>query len=307
MLDTLHRNCILRPFALSSPINVNAARQAVQDEFDSPVERLLASLANLRRQPTGKGAHFFRTSLRRFEAWSSVFHPHIERKQQDALNRLAKLRKITGKVRDSEIHLELLKDLRTEDDSDKKKLAKTVRMRRRRYQKKLKKFLGDGVPKTIRRSLGSIDRDLSIARKAGARAVSGLHTLALGEYQAFVQRSGAITPENMHEYRLECKRFRYIAELAGKNAEAEALIEGWKTVQDVIGEWHDYLTLVELAAEMLGDSGVHSALLTMTEKKYVEARDAAESLERKLIKRPEPAEKKRPGKAAVAGTGVRTA
>ena len=286
---------------------MTTARQVAQDDFDSPVERLLASLANLRKQPTGKGAHFFRTSLRRFEAWSGVFHPSIDPKQQDALNVLTKIRKITGKLRDSEVHLELLKGLKAKDGLEKKKLAKALRTRRKRHQKKLKKFLRDGVPKSIRQSLGPVDKGLSIARKAGARAVSGLHTLALGEYQAFVQRNGTITPDNIHEYRLECKRFRYIAELAGKNTEAEGLIEGWKTVQDVIGEWHDYLTLVELAAETLGDSTVHSALLTMTEKKYVEARDAAESLERKLIKRPESVEKKRPGRAAVTAVRARTA
>ena len=236
-----------------------------------------------------------------------MFHPSLDSRQQEALNVLAKIRKITGKLRDSEIHLELLKGLKTEDGADKKKLANALRTRRKRHQKKLNKFLRDQVPKSIPQSLGSIDRGLSIARKTGARAVSGLHTLALGQYQAFVQRNGAITPDNIHEYRLECKRFRYIAELAGKSAEAEALIEGWKTVQDVIGEWHDYLTLVELAAEALGDSTVHSALLTMTEKKYVEARDSAESLERKLIKRPESTEKKGPAKAALAGSRSRTA
>src|SRR5438477_10516376 len=101
--------------------------KASTDDFDSPLERLLASIANLRQQPTAKGAHFYRTSLRRFQAWSDVFHPRIDPEQKPALKFLDKLRKATGRLRDSEVHLDLLGELKGVNGAEKKKLEKTLK------------------------------------------------------------------------------------------------------------------------------------------------------------------------------------
>ena len=282
-------------------------RKAATDEFDSAVERLLASLANLRQQPTGKGSHFYRTSLRRFEAWSTVFQPQINSEQKEALEFLDKLRKVTGKLRDSDIHLELLRALANGNSGEKSKLAKALKLRRKRFATKLKNRLRDPILRGIWRALRVLDEPLQRTEPTTARPVSGLHTLALDEYRAFVQRNGVITPENMHDYRLQCKRFRYTAELAGDDDGAEELMQGWKTVQDVIGEWHDYLTLSQLANKVLGRSSVYEALIAARDKKYAAARNAVEALERKLIVQPEPIPKKRPRGVSPGRRLVRTA
>src|SRR5579862_1373847 len=117
---------------------MNILSKASKDEFNSPVERLLASIANLVQQPSSKGCHFYRTSLRRFEAWSDVFHPQLDPEQKEALKFLDKLRKTTGKLRDSEVHLELLGNLHAGTHGDKKKLEKELKARRDRYEKDLK-------------------------------------------------------------------------------------------------------------------------------------------------------------------------
>lgn len=292
------------PAALRSTIQVTILRKAAKDEFDSPVERLLASVANLRQQPTGKGAHFFRTSLRRFEAWSSVFHPQISSEQQEALGFLDSLRRITGKLRDSEVHLELLFAFGEGNSSDKKTLAGALKARHKRFQRKLKTVLRDPILTGIWRVLRTLDQPRQRTELTVAQPVSGLHILAVDEYRAFVQRHGPVTPENIHEYRLQCKRFRYTAELAGPEEGAEELMQDWKTVQDVIGEWHDYLTLSELAEKVLGGARLCAALSAMTQQKYTAAHDAVETLERKLIAKPALALKKRPGHVS---TGRRTA
>jgi CHAD domain-containing protein len=283
---------------------VTILRKAAKDEFDSPVERLLASIANLRQQPTGKGAHFFRTSLRRFEAWSGVFHPQINSEQKEALGFLDSLRKITGKLRDSDVHLELLDACAKGKSADNKKLAKALKARHKRFQRKLKTVLRDPILTGIWRALRTLDEPPQRTEHTVARPISGLHTLALDEYRAFVQRHGAVTPENIHEYRLQCKRFRYTAELAGPEEGAEELMQGWKTVQEVVGEWHDYLTLSELADDVLGSAPICDALTAITQQKYTAARDAVETLERKLIVKPAPAMKKQPRRVS---TGRRTA
>ncbi len=269
--------------------------KASNDEFNSPVERLLASIANLVQQPKSKGVHFYRTSLRRFEAWSEVFHPRTDSRQKDALKFLEKLRRASGKLRDTEVHLDLLRQLETDRAAEKKKLEKALKARRNSYEKRLKTLLRDPILASIWRTLSSLDRAPSGMEDSETfHPMKGMTTLALDEYRAFVQQNGKLSAENLHEYRLECKRFRYTAELAGDAPEAQALIETWKSVQDVIGEWHDYLTLSDIAEDVLGDSPVLQVLHGLREKKYAESVSAITNAERKLIGRPIPKKKPRP-------------
>lgn len=257
--------------------------KASKDEFNSPVERLLASIANLRQQPTSKGAHFYRTSLRRFQAWSDVFHPQVGSAQDAALTFLDKLRKATGKLRESEVHLDLLETVSGVEEPEKGKLEEALKSRRNSYEKKLKRLLRDPILRGIWSALRVLDVSPQLTEPAPSSAMSGMETLALNEYRAFVQRRGTLSPANLHEYRLECKRFRYIAELSQENGRADDLIQGWKKVQDVIGEWHDYLTLSELAEDVLGDSSVYAALTQLVKKKYAESQKDVATLERKLV------------------------
>jgi len=271
--------------------------KASTDEFDSPIERLLASVANLSQQPTSKGAHFYRTSLRRFEAWCEVFHPPLDSRQKEALKFLDKLRRSTGKLRDAEVHSDLLGQLTQVVASEKKKLEKELRSRSSAYEKKLKALLRKPILTGIWRTLRALDEPPPETNEiATFHPIGGMNTLALDQYRAFVQRHGIISAENLHQYRLECKRLRYTTELGGKTPEGEALIEIWKKVQDVIGEWHDHLTLCELAEEVLGESSVLTILRQLTSKKYAESRRAVAAAERKLIG--QPLGRKRPQRAS---------
>jgi CHAD domain-containing protein len=269
--------------------------KARKEEFDSPVERLLASIANLRQQPTSKGAHFYRTSLRRFEAWSDVFHPHEDAPQKQALKFLEKLRKATGKFRDAEVHLELLDKLGAVDAQDKKKLEKTLKSRRDRYQAKLNTLLRDPILTGIWRTLRVLDEiPPQSTQPTISNPIKGMARLALNQYRLFVQRRAELSPENLHQYRLECKRFRYTAELAGDSPSAKKLADTWKKVQDLVGDWHDYVTLAEIAGETVGNSPVHSAVINRRNAKYDEAVRAAELAESELLQRKVVPSKKKP-------------
>jgi len=214
--------------------------KASKDEFDTPVERLLASIANLRQQPTSKGAHFFRTSLRRFEAWNAIFHPRIDSAQKQALKFLYRLNKRAGKLRDSEVHLEELDKLSGANSAEKRELEKTLKSLRNSREQKLKSLLHDPILRGIWRALRVLDQaPAEPGTPAVAHPMTSMSELALDEYRAFVQRRGNLSPQSLHEYRLECKQFLYTAELAGDDPKADALVQAWKQVQDAIGDWHD--------------------------------------------------------------------
>jgi CHAD domain-containing protein len=196
--------------------------KAATEEFDSPLERLLASVANLRQQPTSKGAHFYRTSLRRFQAWSNVFRPHMDAEQEKALNFLHKLRKATGKLRDSEIHLELLDNISATRPPERTKLAKKLKARRKSSRKKLKLLLCDSMVGSIWPALRVLGKSPAQTDSPSVIMADGAQ-LALEEYRSFVQRRGQLSQEYLHEYRLQCKQFRYTAELSPATPERELL------------------------------------------------------------------------------------
>lgn len=282
--------------------------KAGKEEFDSPVERLLASIANLRQQPTSKGAHFYRTSLRRFEAWSDVFHPHEDPPQKHALKFLEKLRKATGKFRDAEVHLELLEKLGSGSAQDKKKLESALKIRRDRYEDKLDSLVRDPIVMSIWRTMRVLDEEPPQSTQPTiSHPIKGMAPLALNQYRAFVQRRAELSPENLHQYRLECKRFRYTAELGGDSPETNKLVDTWKKVQDSIGDWHDYLTLAEITGETLGDSALHSALVSRRDAKYEAAAREVVVAEAALLQSSAMSAKKRPQREMSTRAASRTA
>jgi CHAD domain-containing protein len=259
----------------------------------SPVERLLDSIDRLSKRHNAKSAHFFRTSLRRFQAWEEVVHPKLDSDKKKAMKFLNKLRKATGKLRDSEVHLDLLDKLDGAGGKEKKKVEKALKLRRKGARSKLESLLSDADVKTHLNHLRLIGEPPLANHQASENPLPAADQLALDEYRTFVESRAPLSPENLHSYRLACKGFRYRAELAGDTPQARALIEAWKSVQDVSGDWHDYLTLSELTEEVCGDCTLYSLLVGMRDRKYDESAAAVQATERRLLAAPE-AEKKRP-------------
>jgi CHAD domain-containing protein len=289
-------------------MSMGMRKKSSEQEFHSPVERLLASIAGLQQQPTPKGTHFYRTSLRRFQAWSDVVHPQVGPEQKEALQYLDKLRKATGKLRDSEVHLGISKDLKGVDAKEKKKLTAELKSRRKRYEKKLTARLDDPIVASLWRTLWLFrEQPTGGPEAASVNSTEAMTTLALREFRDFVQHRPKLSPESLHQYRLQAKQFRYTAELAGETAAAKDLVETWKRVQDVIGEWHDYLTLSEVAADVLGSSTVHSTLVNQTNQTYADSELTVKEAERKLLSRGADAARKSPQRARSAERASRVA
>jgi CHAD domain-containing protein len=73
--------------------------------------------------------------------------------------------------------------------------------------------------------------------------------LRLCKELAAVPRLGA---NNLHSYRIEVKRLRYLLEMADVQlGQQQAFIEELKKVQDAIGEWHDWVELSAIAHDVL--------------------------------------------------------
>ena len=64
---------------------------------------------------------------------------------------------------------------------------------------------------------------------------------------------GPVTEDVLHQYRILSKRARYAAEFAEPSAETEKFLADIKRIQDVLGDWHDWLTLTKTASQNLGE------------------------------------------------------
>ena len=129
---------------------------------------------------------------------------------------------------------------------------------------------------TLRERMRNVE--LAVASAEGARVAVGKKSKptprrlwrALRDLVQAARQAQPFTPSTLHQFRVQCKKTRYLAELLPGNA---TLLEQLKTIQDAIGDWHDWLTLTQNAAKITGPS--QSALLAhlenVTQAKFTHA------------------------------------
>lgn len=250
-------------------------------------ERASVALSQLRSKPNAKSAHFFRTSYRRLQTWlRTLDRPSLDKCEKRSIKYLDKVLRACGKLRDTELHIKMLKELEVENDAKARTTIEKILKKRRDKRKtnvvdllEMKAKLQDVWP--------ALEHLKGMSRNNSSPAASAQNSnhlqLALQRYTQYVNGRPAVTTENLHEYRLTCKEFRYQAELDGEAA--ESVVKLFKGVQDAIGDWHDWQLLLELSKKELADRP--SQLLTKIEEttaaKLAEAFRAVEEAEPQLL------------------------
>ena len=271
--------------ATANPGEINPATLSI---------RLLALLEKTSKR-AGKGVvHRLRTTVRRLEVNLGAPPPRIAKS-------LKKLRKKAGKVRDIDVHLDLLKaplvsarGRRSSDSPEKKyqdKLQSSLEKSRDRESSALRGLVKNSTPLLEERLPILIEQrsepniTLQEARQRSSRA-----------RRRFVQWTRKIPddPQRLHQLRINAKKLRYEMEPLQNCQEAAELAEKFKQVQDAIGQWHDWATLAELAERCFNSKGSDSkgsgskpsseatpvlqALHARVEREYRRARRSAENV-----------------------------
>jgi len=181
---------------------------------------------------------------------------------------LAKLRKKAGKLRDLDVQLDLLRNLKSPQAAGHKAQLQTfLSAERVKREKKLQKAFDKETVTELRKRLKRAEHNVEIPENAEPLA-------AAQKLVTQVQSDGPMTEEILHQYRIAGKRARYLAELAGNSADAQTLASQLKTMQDGIGDWHDWLQLTAHAEKLFGsvhDSSLVAQLRNVTRAKYREA------------------------------------
>jgi CHAD domain-containing protein len=210
--------------------------------------KLEQDLDKLSSNPDAQHVHRLRTGTRRLQILLGELSPELDRSQKKLLKLLGRLRKRAGKVRDLDVQLAALRSLRIPREPRRKtQLMNELIELRGKQEKKLRKAVDDDTVHEIRKRLKRAGKDFD------PEAVRNPLAVAKEMLERITREDGPLTEAVLHRYRIATKRARYAAEFAEPSAESTQFIAGLKRIQDVVGDWHDWLTLTQAAKRHLGD------------------------------------------------------
>jgi len=243
-------------------------------------------IGRLSKALSPENVHRFRTNSRRVEAVLAQLAPETRNKKK-LLKSLAKLRKKAGKLRDVDVQIAFLRELKVPDrQNHRAQLLERLTEERMRRSRKLARAFDAETVRELRKRL----------RRARTEApLDGVDPLRSAF--ACLPKPGAapLSEKTLHACRIAAKQSRYLAELATHSADAKAFVAELKRAQDAVGEWHDVLKLRERAEQLFGsahDSALVSVLQNISRARFRRAVNAllgALGALSKLQRRSEPA------------------
>jgi CHAD domain-containing protein len=242
-----------------------------QQQCSDVFQKLSKFVAKAAKKPSAENVHKFRTNIRRVEVVLERLVPAPDRNTKKLIKILARLRKKAGKVRDLDVQAAALRGVKISQSTQKNQLLRTLCSEREKREKKFSQNLDKTAAQELRERLKRASRKIEIPE--GMEPLS----IALQEFGNLAQDRAPLSAAKLHQYRITGKQVRYLAEMAQKDAEADRVIEQLKSMQDVIGDWHDWLTLTDRAEKLFGgvkDSPLVAAMRNLTRAKFRQGVDA---------------------------------
>ena len=248
----------------------------LQKRTKSLSARLFKVAGKLKDDVSAKDVHRLRTTIRRIESLVNYAHPKLGRKQEKKLDLLKDLRKRGGKVRDLDIQMGLLGAIGNGSTrNDRQTLTEILKRKRAKQARRL----ASAVAKLdVSKLVSQLDKIAEKAAETPAGQSAGApleqarcELVALAAEPAFQRK---LEPAQMHEARIKLKLIRYLAESASKSPEQQRFVADMKSVQDALGEWHDWEMLQGTAESQFGHR-MNCALLMEIKSLYAVKHSAA--------------------------------
>jgi CHAD domain-containing protein len=243
-------------------------------------QKLSRELTRLVKKPAPESVHKFRTNSRRVEALLSEVVVESRRNDDKLLRLLARLRKKAGRVRDLDVQIAALRSLKIPGgNGHKAQFMEALVEERAQREKKLAHAFDRETANEIRRRLKRAATRMAISADTEPLVLTLAKLAQLGRDYV------PLTEKTLHQYRIIGKRARYIAELSDNEPEACRVVERLKHMQDVIGDWHDWLKLTQKAEELIGDvrdSALVAMLRNVTQAKFRQSLDAVAAIRSEL-------------------------
>jgi len=276
VLGVPQKRCISADALVSCPSRPSA-RMASDHNRTQALFDQLQRISRISSGAKPETVHHLRTTIRRIETLVASAGRAPEPKEEKLLKQLGRLRRRAGKVRDLDVQIEALASLRLDSITrDRARVMSFLQKARIRREKKLIAGVEEELDAGLRKRLKRTSRHLqqALPQPAQRQAAEERLRAALERFAAVVKRYPMLGEGNLHQFRMDCKRVRYLAEMAGEGPRVAEVIAQLKRIQDSIGAWHDWLTLSATAESVLSPSGrvpLLSALHASTRSKYLEA------------------------------------
>ena len=242
--------------------------------------RISRHIGRLARDAKAEDVHRFRTNSRRVEALTAELLPENGNKKK-LMKLLSKLRKRAGKVRDLDVQIVFLKNLRVPDrQNHRAQLLELLAEEHGRRSRKLAKSFDVETVRELRKRLRRAKAEIKL---------DGINPLKLAVSRLPKPGAAPMTEKMLHACRIAAKQSRYLAELATESTQAKAFVEELKRAQDEVGEWHDVLKLQQKAGKLFGtvhDSALVAALQNISRARFRRAVNAMTTAVAELSKRP---------------------
>jgi CHAD domain-containing protein len=250
------------------------------------VRRVSRLAGRLSISPKAEDVHKFRTNIRRLEAMVPLLGADSQPSHKKLLKLLGRLRRRAGKVRDVDVQLATLRAVKLPEEAARKaQLQRALSDLRARREKKLTREAGKDTLRKLRKRLRKLESALVFPDGFDPAKT------AIQDFNELTRQHGPLNEERLHAFRIAAKRVRYIAEMAGKDPEAERIVSGLKRLQGALGEWHDWATLTATAQEIFkagGNNTLLAVLRSTTRDKFRQAVQAVNETRRNLLGRGAP-------------------
>lgn len=265
------------------------------------------NLAKCADDPTVGPVHHTRTGTRRLqtvlenlirEAPADPSGHALRSSSAKLLRHLRKIRRAAAPVRDLDVHCRLLESVTAQSPEplvppatqpspalrdQAGRLDAALRHSRRQAADVLQPRIGTMIAKLDKR-VAQLDHVLQAGNLSPLQPPVAM---ALDSFARLATDMQSLHAENLHDFRKGVKKARYLAELAGKgDPHAARVARSLRTLQDQIGEWHDWLVLVEEARSALGAAAVDliEELEAQRDDHFIRAMNSAARLRARLMR-----------------------
>jgi CHAD domain-containing protein len=235
----------------------------LEQQIRGLTEDLSTVVSKLSDDVTPKSVHRLRTTIRRIESLVSYASPDLGKKLERSLEKLEELRRRAGKVRNIDVQKRLLDKIGNSSTAkDRKSLLELLGKKRDRQAGRLSSAIKKVADEKFFSRMDRIAEKVGVGPSGDNRPLAPLEEARLqlaGMAGDFAARQ-SLKPARLHEARIQLKKIRYLAELADDSPVRKAFLAELKSVQKVVGDWHDWEELAGLAEKRFADR-VNCALL----------------------------------------------
>ncbi len=245
--------------------------------------------AKIMSDPSATWVHQLRTTIRRVETLLAHTGAEPSRKERKLLKQLDRTRKRAGKVRDIDVQIAALSNVKGESIArDKTRVLRALEKSRSKREQKLASTLEAELANSLPKRLARAKERILEAEEGSQeqRQTTSYVTSALEKFAVLVQEYPKLNQDNLHDFRMGCKRVRYEAEMGDNEPNARRVLDQLKRIQDAVGEWHDWVTLTESAEKALvrhPGSALVPLLRTKTHARYLQALDTVSAASAALL------------------------